>query len=82
VVGVRPQEVIHDDNRVVLLVGPERQGWTPVTQAQLRSASTAGLLGVGDALERSDRGQGADGQGARAGTVKARREVPRLASPC
>ena len=37
------REIIHDDNRVVLSSAPERQGLAPVTQAQLRSALTAGL---------------------------------------
>ena len=72
------REIIHDDNRVVLSSAPERQGLAPVTQAQLRSALTAGLAASVTPWSDQIEGKALMAKAPVPGTVKARREVPEI----
>ena len=72
------RETIHDDNRVVLSSAPERQGLAPVTQAQLRSALTAGMSASVTPWSDQMEGKALMAKAPAPGTVTARREVPEI----
>ena len=72
------REIIHEDNRVVLSSAPERQGLAPVTQAQLRSALTAGLAASVTPWSDQIEGKALMAKAPVPGAVKGRREVPEI----
>jgi len=69
------REAIHDDNRVVLSSAPQRDGLTPVTQAVLQRALTAGLTASVSAWSDQIEGKALLAKAPTPGTVTARREI-------
>ena len=81
-VAAYAREALPDTNRVVLASAPQKPDQTAVTATQLGEALTAGLAATVTAWRDEASSKELMTRPAQPGTVQARREIPRLASPC